>query len=509
VYKLTGSTELVLNTSADFQGVVFDMSEYTGALVISNNAEWVHHNNTSAAVTSLTGTLSGSVFSGWNGNSDLYDSFIKVQTTQDFYQYRGDIIKRTEFNKSIRAGRLESALYYSLDSSLVDIISALKINKERTTVENVTIYLGANDAAETVVKVENATLKTIRNFRFDVDDVVLTSNPTYLSIKDSCHVKVEDIYLQRANESTGGSGYTYLLSVDGCYDVYFKNIYGIGQGWGATGSNESQKITFERCTLSRIDFHTPVREYLKIIDCDIGDKVITVTIIGDIHLIRSTFTLGITQSGIIQIRTDCGGFCDGDLIMRDCKLNALYGQTLALVLSGNSASEPKPSGSPINYSAFNKMLVENLSTGENIGYVNMIANIVGTNVTYPRKTIFRDCVDGNFRLHMDISSNSPGIAALDMNQQLKSNLKLVVDNFSLLDGYPLSILDLTENNFSVDATFNNLFGQNDDPASVEFICGGVAKINNSHIESLDFYSGGWNSKILDVLLNGGVFDYRG
>ncbi len=508
VLRLTGAASLVLNTSADFQGSVFDMSEFTGTLMISSAAEWVAHDSASAVVTSLTGTLSGSVFAGWNGNSDLYDSFIKINTTQDFYQYRGAVIKRTEFNKSVRSGRLESALYYPLDANAVDNVEVLSISKEMSTVENLTIRLGSNDAIAEVVAVRNATLKTVKNVRFELDDVVLTSNPSYFSIKGSCHINVEDIYLQRANESTGETGYTYLLNIDGCYDVYLKNVHGTGEGWGATGANESQKITFERCSLSRIDFHTPVREYIKVIDCDLGDKVLTVSVIGDMYLIRTTFTLGISQSGIVQIRTDCGGFCDGDLIMRDCKLNALDGQTLALVLSGDSSSEPKPVGSPINYTAFREILVENLSTGENIGYVNMVANIVGTNVTYPRKSIFRDCLNGNFRVHMDISSNSPDTPSVDANQQLKSNLKLMLDNFSLLEGNPLSILDLTANNFSVDITFNNLFGRDDEPASFELICGGVAKINNSHIEALDFYSGGWNSKILDVQVNGGVFDYR-
>ena len=107
-------------------------------------------------------------------------------------------------------------------------------------------------------------------------------------------------------------------------------------------------------------------DYLKLIDCEIGDWGVLVTALGDLIMIRPRF-IGRTlanrnNSGLIRTREDTAGFCDGDLIIQDMTFigDATTG-AVQLFEHQQNTGNPKPAGSPIDYRFWRNIKIDGIS----------------------------------------------------------------------------------------------------------------------------------------------------
>ncbi|MGC9749928.1 hypothetical protein P4I50_22640 [Escherichia coli] len=181
-------------------------------------------------------------------------------------------------------------------------------------------------------------------------------------------------------------------------NVTIKNATANGEGWGATGSNNCANVRFERCDLSRIDFHMPFQNYLKINDCNIGRSGVLVTGIGDLYVTNSTFNSSPDMPGnIIATRADAGGYFDGDLYMENIKLTGLRngipgnGIINAVAVAGQGPS----SGSPISPTLFNSITMKDIKIypGSVSAYPGTLITVNRDNTLYFPKKIVIDGLD--------------------------------------------------------------------------------------------------------------------
>ena len=236
----------------------------------------------------------------------------------------------------------------------------------------------------------------------------------------SATCKIENLYTPSDQKQSGGN-YSYTISLNNSYDLNVINAISDGDGWGATGSNDCQKITFENCKLSRIDFHRPFREHLKLINCDVGEEGVMVTGLGDLIITGGSLQAAENISSIpvfIRSRPDTGGFVDGDLIIHGTRLKSKPDAHLAV-----HASEPncaKPDGSPINYQWFKKISVEEVTNkGDD---VVELAPYISTDpsrskVVYPSRVFIENC-NGIYKYTRLLSNQLCGKTNINNNKPL-------------------------------------------------------------------------------------------
>lgn len=88
--------------------------------------------------------------------------------------------------------------------------------------------------------------------------------------------------------------------------------------WGITGTNYTKDITYENCTLNRIDAHCGVYN-LNIQNCTIGCKGITVVGAGNLKISNVTSLCG---NGLVELRSDYGSTWNGNIIINDTSLKS-------------------------------------------------------------------------------------------------------------------------------------------------------------------------------------------
>ncbi|EFD8821251.1 hypothetical protein HVW79_08205 [Escherichia coli] len=167
---------------------------------------------------------------------------------------------------------------------------------------------------------------------------------------------------------------------------------------GATGSNNCANIRFERCDLSRIDFHRPFQNYLKINDCNIGTYGVVASSIGDLYVTNSIFNASPDKPGnIISTRSDAGGVFDGDLYMENIKLTGLRSGAPGngIINAAVTAGQGPSGGSPISPTLFNNVTLKDVKMypGFVLTYPGTLITVARDNTLYFPKKIVIDGLD--------------------------------------------------------------------------------------------------------------------
>ncbi|HFI7920126.1 TPA: hypothetical protein ACGSEZ_004348, partial [Escherichia coli] len=335
---------------------------------------------------------------GLASNTDLDGCFIQLSTSQPMFIFRDTAYTRVDFNRVYNRGNLENPLKYALGNNATSI-KALKIRKDVQTIKGLTIDESLTRNYR-IIYINQASRVRLINTSFINRPLTQNFSDSRLEIYESYDVIVDGLFVPSVADSFTGTGdiYSYTIGLGNSMNVTIKNATANGEGWGATGSNNCANVRFERCDLSRIDFHMPFQNYLKINDCNIGRSGVLVTGIGDLYVTNSTFNSSPDMPGnIIATRADAGGYFDGDLYMENIKLTGLRngipgnGIINAVAVAGQGPS----SGSPISPTLFNSITMKDIKIypGSVSAYPGTLITVNRDNTLYFPKKIVIDGLD--------------------------------------------------------------------------------------------------------------------
>lgn len=391
-FLLDGATYInIKNIETDLTGcVIKPSSAWTGQIVISQPEGFVDYPTGSSVVTaantsSVTSRAAGSnLLDGLTNSTELNGCFVQISTSQPLFVFRGATQTRKDYNRVYSKGNLENPLRYVLGNNITNI-RALKIRKNVQTVRGLTIDESVTRRYR-IVFVNYATRVKLENTSFINRPLTQSFSDTRIELSECYDVEVNGLFAPTVTDSFDGSGdiYSYTFGMGDCMNVRVKNATANGEGWGATGSNNSANITFEECDLSRIDFHMPFQNYLKVIRCNVGRHGVLTTGTGDLTITGCTFNASPDTTGnVVATRADAGGWFDGDLYMSDITLTgrrAAGAQGIALINGTSSAGQgPTPiAGSPIKSTLFNKIVLRDIKLREG-SIENMFGTLISSN----------------------------------------------------------------------------------------------------------------------------------
>ena len=513
--KLTGAPVIEIKTSLDMNGSALNLEQFRGMITFKRSIPEVTYVPGSAVVTALQSqaTLTGVNFTGWLNTAEVENAFVKINSTQPWFMYRGGIVNRTEYNKMTRYGIAESELRYPLTSSLVTSVTVRPIEKVKRVAENIVFDLGSNDLANGIITIETSLFEA-KNWKFNQNNFSnATKNQTLVSVINSCHIKLTDIYFNWPCRSDAES--TYNLYMGECYDVVVDNMHGIGDGWGATGANLCQRVEFKNCALSRIDFHKPFIEYLKITNCKIGNWGVLVTALGDMlidgcEFLRSAMPY-VNNGGYIRSREDTGGFCDGNLtinnsVFRDAETFSLR----TLVVHQGDPAQVKPSGSTINYRFWKTITIDNISSKNNL--LNLMPSVKSL-MPYTSNINIVNCINENGGLIAvtDLSSVTPFRVLSTAQNSVTDNRANLIINVANTSLRKFSITETGATDFAVNANLTNVSVTEYQENNMEFevTASGVYTLLGCAIEGFDFFSGASADRPISVIFDSGVIRHTG
>lgn len=486
-YKIEGSTSLTFKESIDFNYSTLDLNSYTGTIHIRRKKEKVTYEVGSPVVDALNNMTTEEAskgtnnVGGWSDIEDIWNCFIKINTSQDFYTYRGNVEKRIEYNKTYRYGELSSPFLYNLPVGDITSVEAYPMEDKFTRIKNVTIDLQSHNSPNSIIQIASSHVR-VEGFIFLSNPNELTSSPYYITIRDSCDVKIEGVINDWATKTRGDSA-PYLLNYAYSYDLTFKDIESTGDGWGQTGGNLCQRVTFDNCKLNRIDFHRPGLEWVKIKDCVIGDRNIGLSIIGDLYIegCKHIKQLGDGTIGYISGRRDVGGFADGNLFIERSTFINKSGSMVNLIQHEYDSGADKPVGSPINYRFFKRITYNDCKLEQ--GSINVMPAIkTSSDVSYPEYIRVRNFdVNGNCRIQRTLANPKNVSSATN---PIDDDFNLTIDIENLNNVHRAEIIDAT-GEFNVKTIFNSV---NITAGSFELNYKGKTILNDVVCNNMDFNS---------------------
>lgn len=537
-FRLTGSSTITIRVNSDLSGSRFVADGWTGVFRVTTGA-WVNYADGSTEALAIENssnmTVGQSHWDGLQAVTTLDNHYIQFHLTGDFYVYRGNADLRFEMNRVYKDGMVSSPLYYGIENTqTVTGLRALEMRDVVTTVKGFSLReedLGLLDRS--LVQVSDATRVKMVDMSFGDDKVALDDlNVTRLSINNSADIEVDGLYCDEVALKPDNSSYPYTISLFNCYDVRIKRAISDGTGWGATGSNSCRRVIFEKCDLSRIDFHNPCYEYLKVIDCNVGNWGILVTMIGDLFVTRTTFinrdAHRSNNDGFIRTRGDMGGFSDGDLYVTDCRIIGTDPHEYDAFVMGTSNPGEGPFGtSPISSTLFHNIVINGLAYNRRAGSQDRYADLIDSTGSKVLKFPSRISVDnltagstgddnlGGFTgfFRFDLSNFLPTRAQTGVEGSLDFTNTITVSNskftLCLLNVNPADI-----DNFYPKVSFNDC--SNIEDASyggvgfaLETLVRGEFELNNCDVREIDTYSGGWIAKPPRITMNGGRLKPKG
>lgn len=537
--KLSGSEDITFTDGFDFNGSVIDISDYTGHIILTDDQTETVYDSSSSLVTAINSSstyLKGDYWPTWGGFSELNNSFVRILTNQDWYQFRGSNVAREEWNIYLRDGKMEAPLMFELNPERVQQVISRPLPDKDIEYCNFTVRLGNQGVVNSL---DNSwrpfLLNGNRLFIHDVtvespDITYVTNSPVFMYGNNCAKLRIENVNhrFSFSRVQSGSAAYTYGFNLETCFDVRIKSVRGLGEGWGFIATHGVQRITFDSCQVTRIDFHHPFREWARVLNCDIGQFGVLVQAIGDLHIEGGSITKsevssagGAQVQGFVTTRGDCGGFCYGNMSLHNVELRN-FTNTLESPVFAHAIPAPSyehPSGSPIPFSLWSSISYDNLShkgvTSEYRANLMPVKNAgLPGSLKFVGAVTATDCVNGLF----NVTSTDTALVNWTPNTTLSNfgvnplypyfNLNINLTNVALH-----SAIELTDTSgvqaFNVKLSAVNVYGRPTYSPNVILTIGGKADFTNCLVGGFNFTSGSNLGKPLDVSVNGGAIRHTG
>ena len=509
-FKLSGNGNIDIKVNTDLSGSTLWPSKWNGFVYIKRDHGWMEFNDTEAPIQKLNQSANvgagSAMFSGWKDFAEMDDSFIQYDTTQPLFKYRSAPRYRNEFNRVFKDGQLAAPLYYPLNGVKVTKLRRLYMTAQWLEVKGITFDESDYSKAGLLV-VQDATNVVVKNISYYNRGAYKPINMTRFIVSNSAYIRVENVSCSDVN-ATSDNGYTYSMSIENSFDVIVDGLTSDGYGWGSTGSNDSQRVTFKNSQLSRIDFHQPAREWLKIDNCVIGNWGVLVTIMGDLHITNCTWLQrdAFNASGFVRSRSDAGGWCDGNLYIKDCTVNGRAGITIPAFLECvPDATQGVIAGSPVNFTFFRKVDIDGVTFERGLN---------------PSPTALLSSTDKSIKHPMIVNVNNwdtgeTGAAfTIDLSQFKAVNTAPTGNKYTDQTFPQFRLTDCRANTVSILGRGNThnplVYIDNLQPqygalqgAHLEIVHRGRFEVSNSELSQLDTYSGGWAEQPMAITITGG------
>ncbi|MBY7424917.1 hypothetical protein K6706_23085 [Escherichia coli] len=516
--KVAGSSDIEFQQGFNFNGSTLDISSFAGQVKITRSATPTVYGPSSSLVSDMIsgGGITGIYWPSILNHPEINDCFLKIQTNQPLYTYRGAVTNRTDRVISLRNGMVEAAPMFTLSPSTITSITAYKLPDKYLEYKNIVFDMGANQLRNNNISIASDMLM-IENWSFvQTDFDFTTANPVYITISECARVRVKNLNFKWPNKRADGT-FTYALAADYNYDLQFENVTGFGDGWGLIGFNENRRNSFRNCILSRVDSHQPFIEWMKLKDCQIGQWGISITAIGDFDMDGGSITItdadGFTgKLGFITSRHECGGICQGRATVNNVTLkNFTSASTQKLFYHNADVSDVPPAGSPVTYQYWTSINVSNIKSDNKTVDLAPFIN-PSSGIKYPESIIATNCIDGIFTFadagFNGYTPNRSITTPVNSGVDQIANVKISLDTVRVPDS--VTIVDTSvAQKWVFHVTLNNIMGGTvNNPAAI-VRAGGLLDISNSILEGIDFFSGSAIDRYIRVNMVNGAIRHTG
>lgn len=499
-YFLNGAAEIKIAFDYDLNGTILKCgSNLSGGIKITRDAETVTYDAASSLVTLLKtqGVVPerGAYLSVLENNTTLNNSFIKIYTDQPYYRYRTEIINRMEINRFLKRGQLLGGFFFSFDCSRITSVKAQKVAETYFNGTGLTVDETNVSQSMTIITIDDGNSFRLSSFKFiDTASAVASNMKNKIGIGLNAHnIEIDGVdtpatYINSPVESN------YTLWGGENFDLTFKNVCSDGYGWGATGFNNCRRVTYENCQLSRIDFHKPCHEWLKINDCTIGNWGVLVTMLGDLIMNNPRFLArkAYVNDGFIRSRDDTGGFCNGNLIINNPVFDGDITTAVPLLHCSVGAGNELPSGTPIRPEFFTNVIINNA-----IEESRVISILLNSN----QSTVRTIMPPSSINIKGFTFEKSAFIAAyLDRFSKRNDG---VVFNIKDSNMQNLSVLDSGGVGTKVFSKLENMSGFNNSGLTLVVKTDGEYDVKTCKLLKYREFTGGWNTYPTKVNILGG------
>lgn len=512
-FKITGGNgNIYIRTDANLSGSTLFPSNWGGQFIIERQHQWEEFDETSPIVKALNDNTSrrrgDSLVDGWVDMMEMDDCFIRYETDQPLFKYRGNTYWRTEYNVVFFRGQLAAPLLYDFPTTYkVKRLFRLRMASNYIVVNGITID-ESEYTSNTLIQIRNSTKVHLNNTNFYNRGAYREINVTRVLVSRSAFVYIDGVHCSDVN-ATPTNKYTYTLSGEETFELHVSKLTSDGYGWGSTGSNNCQRVSFSDSQLSRIDFHLPCREYLKVKNCTLGDWGILVTLMGDLHVEGCTWLTrsAYNNSGFIRTRSDAGGWCDGDLYIKDCKVKGRPFNASDLMLKGFlncqvDSSQGEIAGSPINFTFFNTVNIDGLTIDDSVGSSFRLFNSNNKGIYIPKIINLSNIEIKNYTMIFDFNQFRPHSTSYPDAKMAAGGYPQI--NLSNVTADTLNFVGAANTHYPV-VYMNNIKNPRASRLGtlIEPVFKGRYYINNSEIQRIKTYSGGWPQYPVSVQMNGG------
>ena len=431
-FKISGSENIEISSSFDCSGCELVIDGFSGQFIIDRNetiTEYLPGTAVINAIEASTNLKDGTAdFDGLKvrGITDIDGCYIIMELNQDFYNYRGSVVKRKEHNYLANKGILGSPIKYGIEGLSITKLTAMKISPTKMKCAFNFIERNANNLPEfgVLVKCLNSSRVNISASFMGADGqkVELTSNLVRLKVDNCPFFRVNSLFTDIPVDNADRS-YGYTINMNDCYNIIMNDMNSDGYGWGVEGSDENQKITIRDSSVNRIDAHKIFKESLNIINTTISNWGVTVSGTGDIFLDNVSHTrksASLRNPSFIKTRFDSGGFVDGN-IKGSVKVYGRDGiDHPDILVSDCNDDYSLPSSSPISNRFFNEVDIDVSIPQSRAGMKLMYVN----DYSQTKKTLAPSKVRFRVRQNQgDLSIASPALAVvnIDLSRMAPSN----------------------------------------------------------------------------------------
>lgn len=489
VFKLSGSGDITVKTDTDLLGSIFKPEDWEGSFLITGRHDWVDYEPESDLVKKIA--LSGVIPKGEcsipsiGDDATLDDCFVIINSNQPMYYYRNGVRYRKVINHFISKGQLMCPFYYDFDPNTIIKLSALKMGSSYITVNGISIDESLQNTGIEFIQISNCSKLNLNNTSFHSLGEFKEYPSNRVTVSKSAYISINGVQCSSSNISSS-NGSVYTLYMGESLDVDITGMISDGYGWGSVGANDVCRVGFYKSSISRIDFHNPAQEYLRVSDCNIGNWGIILSIMGDIHLNRVNFIQrdAYNNSGFIRLRPDAGAWCDGNLYMNDVSVGGHYSASISsagLIFSSNTNTDKGlPEGSPVRNTIFNNIIIDNINMkdGYSTGDFRLINSNGNPNVLAPSTLLVSKL-------------NTLGtISIMGVSINPESKIKINIENSKLSEFYVKSI----EGGMRVLATIESVTSNIDDGITLYLQSEGDYTVKNCDVKQLNGFSSGWNFK---------------